>query len=175
MVKTLTFVIHLYVTMCDWAAGITDFHETMLDVAVGVTNIHGQCRIQLQVLQTSVPHKTLKPKIFSILGFPNYKYQHSNGVCSMHLPLSNFSKLWEKIYNHSSRKVVFLNRQMKSDFSSIIYIKWRKYYVISTASIKTATMCHRKLWKSISEEIQHIMHYDKANFHQITDPRWTRP
>lgn len=72
--------------------------------------------------------------------------------------------------NDGSRKALFLNRQMKSNFSGIMYIKRIKYYVTSTAAIKTATMYYTKFWQSTFEEMQHIVHHDKANAHQITYP-----
>jgi hypothetical protein len=68
--------------------------------------------------------------------------------------------------NGGSRKALFLNnRQMKSNFSGIIYFKCIKYHVLSRAA-----MCHTKPWQSTSEEMQHIMHHDKATVHQINDP-----
>lgn len=72
--------------------------------------------------------------------------------------------------NDGSMKSFFLNnRQMKSNFSGIIYIKWISYYVTSTAAIKTARMCHTELWQSTYVEMQNIVHHDKATAYQVTD------
>lgn len=72
--------------------------------------------------------------------------------------------------NDGSRKAMFLNRQMKSNFSRIIYIKWIKYYVISTTAIKTARMCHTELWQSTYVEMQNIVHHDKVTDALELDP-----
>jgi hypothetical protein len=47
------------------------------------------------------------------------------------------------------------------------------FYLNSSHQI--ATMCHTKLSQSTFEEMQHIVHHDKATAHQITDPHELDP